>query len=469
MNAALTPTLHNVPALDRSRRLAMAALLTAGMAWLVFLILAKLFPAQAWWIHILTLAAEAGVVGGLADWYAVTVLFRNPFGRIPLPALLREHTEIIPRNKARIAESMGRFVQENFLAPDIVRRTLRETDITLKIGEWLSEERNVQRITDLIQRIGPRLLQVFESREIELFIQQNAVAWIKATPMHNTASEVLRAVLENDFHHEALQGALDAADRWVKANPARARELAQTVFEELGVGGLARGASWIGIDVQKRIIDTFMEKVASLLEDRQHPWRLALEREATRLMLDFKADSNASQQLNAAKNSLADNVAAVNFLSSAVVILREAIKRDLESRDSGLASNIRGVLLRLGAQLQENRRVRVALNYEIEEAAVFITQEYADSIIAYVSQQIHRWDTREMIQKIETEVGGDLHMIRVNGRGRRCRSGRAGSLRARPAGRAGRFHRAHRPADGSPPRRGCRAPRRKSSIWSSLP
>lgn len=404
------------PSLTRSRRLAMLTLVAAAVLWLAFIVLARLVPDHAWLFEILSLGAEAGMVGGLADWYAVTVLFRNPFGRLPLPALLQEHTEIIPRNKARIAQSMGRFVQENFLSPPIVRKTLQETDICLKLGTWLAQEENAAQISSLLQRIGPRLLQVFESKEIDAFIQQNVVEWVKTTPMHHMIREMLRAVLENDFHHEALQLALDSADRWIKDNPEKAHEVARTVFEELGVGGLARGASWIGIDVQQKVINTFMDKVEKLLEDRNHPWRAGLENMAGELMKELRRKNTlASKRLNAAKNALADSASVVSFISGTIVILRDAIKKDLERKDSGLATNIKGVILRLGHHLQHNQRVRRALNQEIEEAAVVFATDYADTIIVYVSQQIHEWDTREMIAKIEAEVGGDLHMIRVNG------------------------------------------------------
>lgn len=404
------------PSLERSRRLAMIVLISAAVLWVILLVMARSLPQYAWLIEILAMGAEAGVVGGLADWYAVTVLFRNPFGRLPLPALLQEHTEIIPRNKARIAQSMGRFVQENFLSPPIVRKSLQETDVSLKMGTWLSQEQNAERIAALLQRVGPRLLQIFESKEIEAFIQQNSVDWVKGTPMHHMASEMLRAVLENDFHHEALQRGLDAADSWIKQNPEKAYEAARTIFEELGVGGLARGASWIGIDVQQKVINTFMNKVEKLLEDREHPWRIALEQSANEMMKALrKKNSPVSRKLNATKNALADSASVVSFVTGTIVILRDAIKRDLERQDSGLASNMKGVLLRLGQQLQTNKRVRAALNKEIEDVAVAFTSDYADAIILYVSQQIHDWDTREMIAKIETEVGGDLHMIRVNG------------------------------------------------------
>lgn len=404
------------PSLARSRLLANTALISAAALWVFLLFLEPRLPEHTKLISIFILAAEAGVVGGMADWYAVTVLFRNPFGKLPLPRLLLQHTAIIPRNKARIAESMGRFVQENFLAGHIVGKSLRKTDISMTLGAWLLQEGNAEKITTLLQRIGPRLLQVFESRDIEVFIQQNAAEWIKSTPLHLMSSEVLRAVLKNDFHHEALQRGLDAADKWIKAHPEKAREMAATVFEELGVGGLTRGAGWIGIDVQRRTLNTFMAQVEKLLEDREHPWRVALEKSARVLMQDFrKRNSLASQHLNAAKNSLADSEPVMSFITSAVVILRDAIKHDLQRKDSGLASNMKEVLLRLGHHLQTNPPVRAALNHEIEEIAVAFTHDYADAIITYVSEQIHEWDTREMIAKIETEVGGDLHMIRVNG------------------------------------------------------
>ena len=110
----------DIPSLNRSKRLATIALIVAVLVWIALIISAKLLPEYVWLIHIFMLGAEAGVVGGLADWYAITVLFRNPFGKIPIPRFLRDHTEIIPRNKARIAESIGKFVQENFLSPKVV-------------------------------------------------------------------------------------------------------------------------------------------------------------------------------------------------------------------------------------------------------------------------------------------------------------------------------------------------------------
>src|SRR5690606_12929853 len=139
------------------------------------MVAAKLLPEYVWLIHILMLSAEAGVVGGLADWYAITVLFRNPFGRLPIPKFLRDHTEIIPRNKDRIAESMGRFVQENFLSPQSVQRSLHTTDVSLAVGKWLANPLNNQQVRQLIQQPVPKILEFVGQEQIGRFIENDSV------------------------------------------------------------------------------------------------------------------------------------------------------------------------------------------------------------------------------------------------------------------------------------------------------
>ena len=141
------------PSLQRSKKFATIALIVAIVIWLGLLIAVKLLPEYAWLIHILMLSAEAGVVGGLADWYAITVLFRNPFGKIPIPKFLKDHTEIIPRNKARIAESMGRFVQENFLSPQVVKSSLQKIDLSFAIlfSTVLFEQFNFFEISSILK------------------------------------------------------------------------------------------------------------------------------------------------------------------------------------------------------------------------------------------------------------------------------------------------------------------------------
>ena len=402
--------------LQRSKRFANLALILALCTWVVLMVVAKLLPDYVWLIHILMLAAEAGVVGGLADWYAITVLFRNPFGKIPMPKFLLDHTEIIPRNKARIAESMGRFVQENFLSPQVVKKSLQSTDLSLAMGQWLAKAENNRQVTQVIQHSVPKIFEFVGQEQIGHFIQNNSVQWVRNTQVNTLASEMLRAVLENDFHQDVLQRGLDLAHGWVTSHPQQTRELTQTLFKELGVWKLAKGASWIGIDVQKRTIDSLVERVESMLADPQHPWRQKIEYIAQQWMLDL-ADSNsaASERLNRNKNALLDSPQVLSFISGAVVILCDAIKADLLKADSGIAENLRIALQQVGENMISNIAVRELLNQQMSTMAVSLSDQYSEKVILFISERIHEWDSSEMINKIEHEVGGDLHMIRVNG------------------------------------------------------
>lgn len=404
------------PSLQRSKRFATIALIVAVVTWLALMVAAKLLPEYVWLIHILMLSAEAGVVGGMADWYAITVLFRNPFGKLPIPRFLRDHTEIIPRNKARIAESMGRFVQENFLSPQIVERSLASTDLSLAAGRWLANPENNRQVIQVIQQTAPRIFEFVGQEQISGFIQSNSVQWVKSTQINHLASEMLRAVLENDFHQDVLQRGLDLVHAWMTSHPEQTRELTRTLFKEMGVWKLAKGASWIGIDVQQRSIDSVIQRVEAMLADPDHPWRLKIEESAHQLMLQLADnDSDASQRLNSAKDALLDSPQVLNFISGAVVILCDAIKADLEKPDSGIAENLRIAIQQVGENIISNSSVRELLNNRMSNMAVDLSDQYSEKVIRFISERIHEWDSREMIDKIENEVGGDLHMIRVNG------------------------------------------------------
>jgi len=404
------------PSLQRSKRFATIALVVAVLIWLALMVAAKLLPEYVWLIHILMLSAEAGVVGGLADWYAITVLFRNPFGRLPIPKFLRDHTEIIPRNKARIAESMGRFVQENFLSPQIVQRSLDSTDLSLAAGRWLANPQNNAQVTQVIQQTVPKIFEFVGQEQIAGFIQSNSVQWVKNTQINTLASEMLHAVLDNDFHQDVLQRGLDVMHAWMTLHPEQTRELTRNLFKEMGVWKLAKGASWIGIDVQQRSIDSVIGRVEAMLADPDHPWRLKIENMGHSWMLQLADnDSEASQRLNETKDALLDSPQVLNFISGAVVILCDAIKADLQKPDSGIAENLRIAIQQVGENIISNASVRELLNKRLSGIAVDLSDQYSEKVIRFISERIHEWDSSEMIDKIENEVGGDLHMIRVNG------------------------------------------------------
>lgn len=404
------------PNLARSKRFATIALVIAVLIWLALMIAAKLLPDYVWLIHILMLSAEAGVVGGLADWYAITVLFRNPFGRLPIPKFLRDHTAIIPRNKTRIAQSMGRFVQENFLSPQVVEKSLANSDLSLVAGQWLAKPENSRQVTQVLQQTLPKVFDFVRQEQIGRFIQSNSVQWVKNTKVNALASEMLHAVLDNDFHQDVLQRGLDVVHVWMLNHPEDTREMMRKLFKELGVSKFAKGASLIGIDVKQRSIDSMVERLEAMLADPDHPWRLNIEDSARRYMQDLSdPQSQASLSLNRAKDALLDSPQVLNFISGAVVILFDAVKHDLQQENSGIAENLRLAIMQVGQNIAENSQVRELLNARIATMAVTLSDQYSEKVIRFISERIHEWDSQEMIDKIENEVGGDLHMIRVNG------------------------------------------------------
>ena len=227
---------------------------------------------------------------------------------------------------------------------------------------------------------------------------------------------MLRAVLDNDFHQDVLQRGLDLVHVWMKEHPQETRELTRSLFKEMGVWKLAKGASWIGIDVQQRSIDSVILRVEAMLADPDHPWRLKIEEKGQVLMLALSDPlTEQSQRLNQAKNALLESPQVLNFISGAVAILFNAIQDDLKKTNSGIAENLRVAIQQVGQNIISNASVRELLNTRLSAMAVELSAQYSEKVIRFISERIHEWDSREMIDKIENEVGGDLHMIRVNG------------------------------------------------------
>lgn len=406
-----------VPSLQVNRRRATLLLIAMAALWLVLLACSRIWPEYHHILAVLTTGAEAGVVGGLADWYAITVLFRDPFKHIWTPKLIREHTEIIPRNKARIADSLGRFVQENFLAPHIVRRTVEERDVVRHVAEWLADAQNSRLLTHEFQRIAPRILKIFQNKDIEQFMQSNIVDWLHNTALNRPVSRTLKALFDNEVHHDVIQMILDAVDLWISRNPQQAENILQKVLDETGlIGQISRGVSLFGFDLKRQTIDGILRTLRHLQRTPDHPIRQMMNQSILQWTEQLQHDDSIeSKQLNAFKEQFIQNPTMTGFLMQVIANLRQSLIDDLESTQSAIGQNLNGLLQRMGQKLLQDDAVRQVFNHELALLAEYAAARYANTIVAYVREQIEAWDTRFMIEKIESEVGGDLHMIRING------------------------------------------------------
>lgn len=403
--------------LSQSRRRATALLLAISLCWLVLLVLSRFYHTA--WLEMLIAATEAGMVGGLADWYAITVLFRDPFPRaVPLPRLIRDHTAIIPRNQSRIANSMARFVQENFLAPAVVRQTFAERDLLRPAAQWLAQPSQSQQVVEEVTRLLPRLFQLADIPALNQFAQHLVRDWLTATRLNQPIGRILEALFADKAHHPVLQLILDQLGLWISRHPTEARDMIQRFLDDTGVMGLVtRGlSSLLGIDLRDKAVAGVLKVLEQVRAEPQHPLRVHLDQAVAEwAMALLQDDSQESAQLEAFKNQLMMHPAVAAFVSQAVTSLRESVLSDLSAPDSALKRNLTEQLQRFGQRLEEDDAARRALSHELGELAADLAERHSQVAVAYVRDQIEAWDSQMIIDKIEAEAGSDLHMIRING------------------------------------------------------
>ncbi len=431
--------------LERNQLIANSALVVAAAGFALQPTLAQSFPAYSAWMPHIKMAFEAALVGGLADWFAVTAIFRRPLN-LPIP-----HTAIIPNNQERIATTIGIFVQSNFLTEEAIRRSASQHNLSGNVAQWLEKEANASKLAHEIGIIAPRILQFFRHHAVESFVQRNVVEWLRASNTNTMTAQMLQAVFNNGNHQQAFQFALEQADDWLRHNPAKARELLAPVIDaligpiltkirssisneaqgvvSLIVGGIAtfakpetrkaadqlRANLTSALNVEQKIIDGLINLTHEIRNDANHVFRRQLDEVAKYYIGVLSVDSPEARRLNAFKDKMVNSPDVVQFFGSIVISIREAIQKDLNSVKPAILLSVRDALMMLGRNLAQDTQFQKDLNQGITDAACFITTAYSDTIINFISHQVRSWDSEKMVREIERAIGGDLQMIRLNG------------------------------------------------------
>jgi uncharacterized membrane-anchored protein YjiN (DUF445 family) len=431
--------------LERNQLIANSALVAAAIGLAVQPTLVASFPAYISWMPHVKMAFEAALIGGLADWFAVTAIFRRPFN-LPIP-----HTAIIPNNQERIATTIGVFVQSNFLTEEAIRRSASQHNLSGSVAQWLEKEANANKLAHEIGVVAPRVLQFFRHSAVENFVQRNVVEWVRACDTNSMTAQMLQAVFNNGNHQQAFQFALEQADDWLRRHPDQARELLAPVIDaligpiltkvrssisneaqgvvSLIVGGIAtfakpetrkaadqlRANLGAALNVEQKIIDGLINLTHDIRNDANHPFRQKLDEVAKYYIGVLSVDSPESRRLNAFKDKMVNSPDVVQFFGSMVISIREAIQKDLNSSKPAILMTVRDALMMFGRNLAQDGQFQKDLNQGITDAACFITTAYSDTIIEIISHQVRSWDSEKMVREIERAIGGDLQMIRLNG------------------------------------------------------
>jgi uncharacterized membrane-anchored protein YjiN (DUF445 family) len=356
------------------------------------------------WLGYVKAFAEAAMVGGLADWFAVTALFRHPLG-LPIP-----HTAIIPRNKDRIGEALANFIRENFLIPAVVARRMQKLDVAGAAGRFLQTPAGEgTRIRAGASRL---IADIFESLDDERLggIVKGAVASrLRRTEISPLLGHALASAINEDRHVPMLEAAI----RWT----ARALDANEQLIREM----VRKKANWMlklaGLDerLANAVIDGLRKLTVEMSTDPAHPVRVKIEEALASLANDLQTRPETRERVESIKDQLLDNKSVSLWLDALWQKGREAIIRAARNPDAVLAGKLGEVLKSMGGTLEKDPRIRAAINQFARRAAVGMAASYGSSIVTLVSETVRGWDAQTVTNRLEAAVGRDLQYIRING------------------------------------------------------
>jgi uncharacterized membrane-anchored protein YjiN (DUF445 family) len=365
---------------------------------------ARAFEPTYPWLGFVKAFAEAAMVGGLADWFAVTALFRHPLG-LPIP-----HTAIIPRNKDRIGEALASFLKDNFLIPSVVARRMRGIDVAGAAGRFLKAPPGEG--TRIRQGASRLIADIFESLDDERLggIFKNAIGTrLRAMEVSPLLGHALASAINEERHIPMLEAAI----RWM----ARALEANESLIRDI----VTKKANWAlklaGLDAKlaDAIIDGLRKLTAEMSTDPAHPVRLKVEEALAQLANDLQTNPQTRERVEAMKEQLLDNQSVSLWLDTLWQKGRAAIIRGARNPDAVLAGKLGEVLQTMGATLESDPRIRAAINQFARRAIAGLAASYGGSIVRLVSDTVRGWDARTVTARLEGAVGRDLQYIRING------------------------------------------------------
>lgn len=383
-------------ALRRNRALA------TGLLALMIVIAAatRIEPSPGWLVQLVRAGAEAGIIGGLADWFAITVLFRHPFG-IPIP-----HTAILPRNKDRIGRSLGSFVERNFLVPEVILPKLREADLTARIGAWLALPQTAPMVADWIITVLKRLLAAGHSAQINEFIQHTVgqqLRTVDLAPLLGRAIEILTTSEESDVLFER---AVETAESWIVAN--------RTVLDEMVE---QRSRWWIPKTIDRRIAAAIVDGAIDLLRglrQRDSEVRLRFHAVLVRMADDLMTSVEQRKKIERLKDLLLNDTEVRAWIAAAWDGLSHRLMLELSDPRSNARAAFHSAVLAIAHSMQADAFIRTKIDAVLER---FATQlfEWRGAIGLLIAEVVHNWDARTVSDRLEMVLGSDLQYIRING------------------------------------------------------
>jgi uncharacterized membrane-anchored protein YjiN (DUF445 family) len=382
------------------RLVATGMLLAMALLFLVARATAHVHPA----IGFVQAFAEAAMVGGLADWFAVTALFRHPLG-LPIP-----HTAIIPRNKDRIGDTLAMFLRDNFLTPAVVARRMQRLDVAGAAGRFLASPSGGDgRLREGASRLAADMLEALDQERLGGMVKGAIAQRLRGMNLSPLIGQAIEAAMRDGRHAPVMDGIIHWADRTLEANDHLIRQM---VHDRAG-----KILRWTGLDenLSNAIIDGLRRLLAEMAADPGHSLRLKAEEGMAKLAQDLQFDAAMQERVSRIRDEIVDNPAMQQWIDGLWEQARSGLLRAVRDPGKAMAGRLGEALQQLGATLQEDARLRLLINRFVRRAAVGATAAYGNSIVTLVSETVRGWDAGTVTSRLEGAVGRDLQYIRING------------------------------------------------------
>lgn len=387
--------------IERRRNLRRMRIVATSLLVLAAIIFVLTLDRDGGWAYV-NAAAEAGMVGAIADWFAVTALFRHPLG-LPIP-----HTAIIPRRKKALGESLEEFVTDNFLTEHVVRERLAAMAPSRQVGSWLNEPANARTVVSAGARIGEDALSRLSRTDIAAIMSDLLVPRLLEEPLSATAGEMLQEILRERAHDGVIDLVLDELDRWLNEH---GHEVTALVEE--------RAPWWTPQWVDERIADRiYLESrkfVAEVRDDREHRVRKALDSWLLQLSESLQHDPDTMERAERLKERILEGPQVVETAVNIWEAVRRTIIGSLKDADGLLRRRAEQELVRMGRSLQDDDVLAARVDAWLADSVAYVVSNYGDQIATIISTTVDRWDGKETAQRVELHVGKDLQFIRING------------------------------------------------------
>ncbi len=354
------------------------------------------------WVGYVAAASEAGMVGALADWFAVTALFKHPLG-IPIP-----HTAIIKRKKDQLGEGLGSFVRENFMSPEIVENKLRDADVAGRLGKWLAEPANAARVAAEASTVLRVLVEMLRDEDVQHVLDRMIVKRVAEPQWGPPIGRVLSTLLEEGRQEALLQLLADRAFQW----SLNAGEIIERVVERDSPTWSPR---WVDHLVGDRIHRELMDFTDKVRRNPDHE----LRRSATRFLFEFADDLQHDETTITKAENVKEQIMARDEVARAAETAWNAAKRiffeSVDDPSSALRTRIADAAVNIGESLRDDSDLRDKVDNWIIRAAQHLVTQYGAEITTIITDTIERWDADEASRRIELHVGRDLQFIRING------------------------------------------------------